>query len=127
MPSRWVLLKKSAESVSAVLAPKVRGTWNLDQASAEADLDVFVLFSSGVAVFGNVGQADYAAANGFLDIFAAYRDGLVAQGLRHGRSLAIDWPLWDAGGMRLFGVCLQNIKGDPIGPPAESGQEAIAP
>ena len=96
-----VLLKKSAESVSAVLAPKVRGTWNLDQASAEADLDVFVLFSSGVAVFGNVGQADYAAANGFLDIFAAYRDGLVAQGLRHGRSLAIDWPLWDAGGMRL--------------------------
>ena len=33
----------------------------------------------------------------------------------------------DAGGLRLFGVCLQNIKGDPIVPPVESGQEAIAP
>mgnify|MGYP003458970430 CR=1 FL=1 len=50
---------------------------------------------------GNVGQADYAAANGFLDAFSTFRAALVAQGQRSGRTLAIDWPLWEEGGMRL--------------------------
>ncbi|WP_460732712.1 SDR family NAD(P)-dependent oxidoreductase [Lysobacter tyrosinilyticus] len=95
-----LILKKATGDVAAVLAPKVRGTWHLDDATADADLDFFALFSSGVSVFGNVGQADYAAANGFLDAFAGFRQARVAQGQRSGRTLAIDWPLWDAGGMR---------------------------
>ncbi|MBT2744871.1 MULTISPECIES: SDR family NAD(P)-dependent oxidoreductase [unclassified Lysobacter] len=95
-----LILKKTAADVAAVLAPKVRGTWHLDDATADADLDFFALFSSGVSAFGNVGQADYAAANGFLDAFADFRQARVAQGQRSGRTLAIDWPLWDAGGMR---------------------------
>jgi len=95
-----LILKKNAGDVAAVLAPKVRGTWHLDDATADADLDFFALFSSGVSVFGNVGQADYAAANGFLDAFAGFRQAQVAQGQRSGRTLAIDWPLWDEGGMR---------------------------
>jgi len=95
-----LIVKKAAGDVAAVLAPKVRGTWYLDAATADADLDFFALFSSGVSVFGNVGQADYAAANGFLDAFAGFRQARVAQGERSGKTLAIDWPLWDAGGMR---------------------------
>ncbi|MGH8082550.1 MAG: SDR family oxidoreductase, partial [Lysobacter sp.] len=95
-----LILKKATVDVAAVLAPKVRGSWHLDDATADADLDFFALFSSGVSVFGNVGQADYAAANGFLDAFAGFRQTRVAQGQRSGRTLAIDWPLWDAGGMR---------------------------
>jgi acyl transferase domain-containing protein/acyl carrier protein len=95
-----LILKKTAGDVAVVLAPKVRGTWHLDDATADADLDFFALFSSGVSVFGNVGQADYAAANGFLDAFAGFRQARVAQGRRSGRTLAIDWPLWDEGGMR---------------------------
>ena len=84
-----------------MLAPKVTGTVNLDQASADLDLDFFVLFSSLAGAMGNVGQADYATANGFLDQFAAYRNRLVAGNQRHGRTRSINWPLWDAGGMRL--------------------------
>ncbi|RDZ28511.1 SDR family NAD(P)-dependent oxidoreductase [Lysobacter silvisoli] len=95
-----LILKKAVGDVAAVLAPKVRGTWHLDDATADADLDFFALFSSGVSAFGNVGQADYAAANGFLDAFADFRKDRVAQGQRSGKTLAIDWPLWAEGGMR---------------------------
>ncbi|WP_020639582.1 hybrid non-ribosomal peptide synthetase/type I polyketide synthase [Amycolatopsis balhimycina] len=59
-----------------VLEPKVRGTWNLDRATAGHDLDAFVLFSSTTSLLGNAGQANYAAANAFLDQFADYRAAL---------------------------------------------------
>jgi acyl transferase domain-containing protein/acyl carrier protein len=95
-----VILRKTLQDAATVLAPKVRGTWHLDEATRSLDLDFFALFSSGVAAFGNVGQADYAAANGFLDAFAAFRDARVAAGERSGRTVSIDWPLWDEGGMR---------------------------
>jgi acyl carrier protein len=60
-----------------------------------------VLFASVSGALGNTGQADYATANAFLDAFAAHRNRLVAQGERRGRTLAIDWPYWLDGGMRL--------------------------
>ncbi|MFH9613919.1 SDR family NAD(P)-dependent oxidoreductase [Streptomyces pratensis] len=90
---------KSAEELREVLAPKTAGTLNLDAASKDDALDFFALFSSTAAVTGNVGQSDYAAANAFLDAFAHHRGGLVAQGLRSGRSLSLNWPLWAEGGM----------------------------
>ncbi|NGO06589.1 SDR family NAD(P)-dependent oxidoreductase [Streptomyces sp. HC44] len=90
---------KSAKDVREVLAPKTAGALNLDAASRDDALDFFALFSSTAAVTGNVGQCDYAAANAFLDAFAHHRGGLVAQGLRTGRSLSLNWPLWAEGGM----------------------------
>ena len=94
------ILKKESEAFKAVLAPKVAGTLNLDHATRELDLDFFILFSSG-AVLGNPGQADYAAANAFMDAFARYRNQLIIAGKRRGRTLSINWPLWQAGGMRV--------------------------
>ena len=93
------ILKKSSAEFSEVLAPKVRGTYNLDQASREVELDFFVLFSSIAGALGNVGQADYASANGFMDQFAGYRNRRVAEKQRHGRTRSINWGLWQAGGM----------------------------
>ncbi|MFJ6851027.1 SDR family NAD(P)-dependent oxidoreductase [Streptomyces sp. NPDC091271] len=90
---------KSAEELREVLAPKTAGTLNLDAATKDDVLDFFALFSSTAGVTGNVGQCDYAAANAFLDAFAHHRGGLVAQGLRSGRSLSLNWPLWAEGGM----------------------------
>ncbi|KJZ75495.1 hypothetical protein HIM_05191 [Hirsutella minnesotensis 3608] len=58
---------------NAVLGPKVRGTWNLHEALRETKLDFFILFSSLSAVFGQPGQANYAAANSFLESFTQYR------------------------------------------------------
>jgi KR domain/Phosphopantetheine attachment site len=62
----------------AAIRPKVDGTWNLHHALK--GLDFFVLFSSISGVVGQYGQANYAAANTFLDAFVQYRHylGLVA-------------------------------------------------
>ena len=45
--------------------------------------------SSIAGAMGNVGQADYAAANAFMGQFAAYRNAQVAAGQRHGRTRSI--------------------------------------
>ena len=95
------LSKKTRAELREVLQAKVAGTLNLDAASRGMALDCFICFSSMAGAVGNVGQADYAAANAFMDAFAHYRSELVAQGLRHGRSLSVNWPLWEAGGMRV--------------------------
>ncbi|UII31929.1 SDR family NAD(P)-dependent oxidoreductase [Fulvivirga ulvae] len=95
------IIKKSGKEFSKVLAPKVAGTFNLDEASKDLDLDFIVLFSSVASLLGNVGQADYAAANGFMDQFAVYRNQLVNAGQRQGHTLSINWPLWQEGGMQI--------------------------
>ncbi|PWY91664.1 polyketide synthase [Aspergillus sclerotioniger CBS 115572] len=59
--------------------PKVQGTWNLHHA-IRTNLDFFILFSSYSGIAGQWGQANYAAANTFLDAFVQYRhrQGLAA-------------------------------------------------
>ncbi|KAL0766533.1 hypothetical protein CaCOL14_010978 [Colletotrichum acutatum] len=56
-------------------SPKIRGTWNLHR-TLPHDVDFFVLFGSTSGVHGYPGQANYAAANTFLDAFTQYRRGL---------------------------------------------------
>ncbi len=94
-----LIVKKSVEDFRAVISPKVAGVVSLDSATRALRLDFFILFSSMAGAIGNVGQADYALANAFLDRFAAHRSDLVARGERHGRTLSINWPLWLEGGM----------------------------
>lgn len=60
----------------SALAPKVEGTWNLHNALNDAKLRFFLVFSSISGICGNVGQANYAAANVFLDSFIRYRRAL---------------------------------------------------
>lgn len=95
------IAKKTSEEFLEVLEPKVIATVNLDLATRCLDLDFLVLFSSGASITGNVGQSDYAVANGFLDHFADYRNRLVESGKRRGKTLSINWPLWHEGGMRM--------------------------
>ncbi len=96
-----VLIKKTRQEFKEVLGPKVKGLVNLDQASMNMNLDFFIMFSSGAGALGNIGQADYACANAFMDAYAEYRDGLVTTKKRSGKTLSINWPLWQSGGMRV--------------------------
>ncbi|MEV0689369.1 SDR family NAD(P)-dependent oxidoreductase [Streptomyces sp. NPDC050388] len=93
------LAKKPVAEFRRVLVPKLDGCRNLDEATKDADLDFFALFSSIMGATGNVGQSDYAVANAFLDEFARQRGALVDAGRRSGRTVAIGWPLWHSGGM----------------------------
>nr|AGH13577.1 type I polyketide synthase [bacterium symbiont of Plakortis simplex pPS11G3] len=66
-------LDTSPDSLARVFAPKAQGALNLHHATAEHDLDYFVLFSSIASTFGNLGQINYSGASSFLDGLAAYR------------------------------------------------------
>ena len=82
------------ELIHRVVAPKVAGVWNLHQglAAAKTDVDFLVSFSSTSQLMGSRGQANYAAANAFLDAFANWRRG------RGKPAFTVDWgPLGGSG------------------------------
>lgn len=90
-----LLPEQRPDDLEAVMAPKLRGAWNLHQTSLELgwDLDHFVLFSSVSALFGTPGQYGYAAANAGLDALAAHRRALGLAGI------SIQWGPWADAGM----------------------------
>jgi amino acid adenylation domain-containing protein len=104
-----LLINKTEEQVTSVLSGKVLGLTWLDHELRDERLDFVLVFSSLVAAMGNAGQTDYGFANAYLGYFAEWRAGLQAQGQRHGRTVAIDWPYWAEGGMRLDGPALQRL------------------
>ncbi|XP_015275364.1 PREDICTED: LOW QUALITY PROTEIN: polyketide synthase PksN-like [Gekko japonicus] len=69
-----------------VFSPKVAGAMNLHHATQGQDLDYFVCYSSVASFLGNAMQANYAAANSFLDLFCHYRRnrGLAGQSINWG-------------------------------------------
>nr|WP_249375044.1 type I polyketide synthase [Streptomyces sp. I05A-00742] len=62
--------------MSAVLRPKADAAWHLHELTRDAPLSMFVLFSGAGSTLGNGGQANYGAANAFLDGLAAHRRAL---------------------------------------------------
>ncbi|MCP4992737.1 MAG: SDR family NAD(P)-dependent oxidoreductase, partial [Gammaproteobacteria bacterium] len=104
------IINKTEAELEAVLAPKVTGLLNIDAVTQAEPLDFMALFSSMAGVLGNIGQADYAAANAFVDAFAHHRQALVEAGERSGRTLSINWPLWAEGGMAVDKQSLTLMK-----------------
>ncbi|KAI1873220.1 uncharacterized protein JN550_003473 [Neoarthrinium moseri] len=88
--------RMSFDDWNTTIKPKITGTWNLHE-QIGADLDFFILFSSLSGLLGQPGQANYAAANTFLDSFAQYRN-----------SLGLPCTSLDIGAMEGVGYLSQN-------------------
>jgi phthiocerol/phenolphthiocerol synthesis type-I polyketide synthase C len=93
-----------------VLDPKVRGAWHLHRLADGRPLDMFVLFSSIAALIGSPGQANYVAANAFLDGLARHRRHL---GLP---AVSIAWAPWAETGMAHRRALLSRMERSGIHP-----------
>jgi NAD(P)-dependent dehydrogenase (short-subunit alcohol dehydrogenase family)/acyl carrier protein len=86
-PPAELTLAEFAETAAA----KVTGAEHLDELLGDRELDAFVLFSSGAAVWGSAGQTAYAAAN-------AHLDGLAHRRRARARTVtSVAWSSWDGG------------------------------
>ena len=87
------IINQTSASFEYVMAPKIQGAWHLHSLTEHKHLDFFVLFSSVTSLVGTAGQANYAAANAFLDALAHYRK------VRGRPALSINWGAWSEVGM----------------------------
>jgi acyl transferase domain-containing protein len=85
-----VLSSLTPQRLDSVLRPKVDGALHLHELTSGLNLSAFAMFSSVAATVGGPGQANYAAANAFLDGLAAHRRAAGQPGV------ALAWGLWDA-------------------------------
>jgi acyl transferase domain-containing protein/NADP-dependent 3-hydroxy acid dehydrogenase YdfG/SAM-dependent methyltransferase/acyl carrier protein len=112
------LAQAKAEQFRKVMAPKVDAALALD--AAFPNVELFVLFSSAVGLFGQVGQATHVAASLGLDALAAARR-------RRGQSaVSLGWSLWrDSGSSTQRAALTQRMAAQGLGTLSNDGAAAV--
>src|SRR5581483_593084 len=103
------LLQQTWTRFRTVMAAKVAGAWHLHALTRSRPLDFFALFSSTASIVGHAGQANYAAANAFLDALAHHRR---AHGLP---ALAVNWGPWSGAGLAVRSGLLDRARAQGVG------------
>ena len=88
-----MLVNQSTDDALVVFSSKITGAINLHMLMLDQPLEFFMLCSSTASLFGPPGQANYAAANSFLDAFAGWRR---SQGMP---AISVNWSGWRDVGM----------------------------
>ncbi|WP_353142810.1 SDR family NAD(P)-dependent oxidoreductase [Paracoccus sp. (in: a-proteobacteria)] len=108
-----LIAAKTDDEAWDVLAPKLLGTRALVQALSADPAKLTVLFSSTSSVIASVGQADYVAANEYLNAVARSTPAAL------GRVVAVNWGVWADTGMaaRAMGLDTASAVVAPQGRP----------
>ncbi|HMV14122.1 MAG TPA: type I polyketide synthase [Chitinophagales bacterium] len=104
----------SKAQFESVITTKAIGAWNMHELTKNQSLDFFVLYSSAAGIVGSAGQANYNAANTFMDSLAHYRSANQLE------ALAVDFGTIAAIGL----AARQENRADRL---AEQGVTAIQP
>ena len=86
------LLGRDGLSIAGVLSPKIGGTQRLSELLEAEPLDFICYFSSSSSMLGDFGSCDYSVGNRYELAHAKYVED---------RAVAVCWPLWAEGGMKL--------------------------
>ncbi|WP_344319342.1 SDR family NAD(P)-dependent oxidoreductase, partial [Actinocatenispora thailandica] len=113
VPGGGLIEVKTREAVEAVLAPKLAGTRALAEVFGDLDLAFVVLCGSVTGVVGGLGQADYAAANAYLDAVAHHGGGFGCP------VLSVDWGAWSE-----VGMAVETARPAALGGTAEAASSA---
>lgn len=93
-------INKSNEEIVEVLKPKSLGLITVIEALKDKKVDFLCSFSSLSSIIGNIGQADYALANGSVnEIMSSIKYGI-----------NICWPYWKDGNMKISMKKLEEMR-----------------
>ncbi|MEU8250469.1 type I polyketide synthase [Nonomuraea sp. NPDC048916] len=123
-----IVTAMTPERVDTVFQPKAEAAWHLHELTRDSGLAAFVMFSSAAGVLGAPGQANYAAANAYLDALALHRRalGLPAHSLAWGQwALETGMAAGSGGEGRAGMLALQAEEGLALFDTALASRQAI--
>jgi len=106
-------INKSLTEIKKVLAPKIMGSQNLLKLAVQRKASFLMMFSSLTGALGNLGQADYALGNAYMDALAVHHETELSPRSQT-RCFSVNWPLWQDGAMK-GNVRLHRAAGEVTG------------